>query len=190
MATVTAALGQGTAVAIGARQFTWTSDEPEAAGGTDTGPTPYEILLGALAACIAVTLRLYADHKGIALEGVDVRLEFDRVHADDCVDCDQRSDGWIERIRSEVTIRGDFDYAQRARSSQVSSSFRRSTGSTRASARLSPRISSANDASAAARRATSVSRAPARASSKASALPMPADAPVTTTCVLLRSIAL
>ena len=119
MATITAELREGTAVTVDARKFSWLGDEPLGAGGTDTGPTPYEILLGALAACIAVTLRLYSDHKGIALTGVDVKLEFDRVHADDCIGCDERADGWIERIQSEVTILGSFDDAQRARLTQV-----------------------------------------------------------------------
>lgn len=119
MAVITAELREGTAVTLQARQFSWTGDEPVGAGGTDTGPDPYELLLGGLAACIAVTLRLYADHKGIALGGVDVSLEFDRVHADDCIDCDERQDGVIERIRSEVTIFGSFDEAQRARLAQV-----------------------------------------------------------------------
>jgi putative redox protein len=72
-----------------------------------------------LAACITITLRLYANHKGIDLAGVDVTLEIDRVHADDCVDCDQRSDGWIDRIQTQVTIRGAFDDAQRTRLAQV-----------------------------------------------------------------------
>ena len=119
MATVTAELGSGTDVTLRARQFSWVGDEPETAGGTDTGPTPYEILLGGLAACTAVTLRLYANHKDIRLEGVKVSLAFDRVHADDCVDCDERADGWIERIQSSVVISGDFDDAQRARLTQV-----------------------------------------------------------------------
>ena len=119
VAIVTAELREGTAVTVQARQFSWLADEPLSVGGTDTGPTPYEILLGALAACIAVTLRLYANHKKIALTGVDVRLEFDRVHADDCLDCDERADGWIERIQSEVKLRGSFDDAQRARLTQV-----------------------------------------------------------------------
>ncbi len=119
MATVTANLAEGTKVTIEARQFSWRADEPPEASGTDTGPTPYELLLGSLAACIATTLRLYANHKGIPLEGVGVHLAFDRVHADDCEDCDTRTDGWIERIQSNVTIRGRFDAAQRNRLGQA-----------------------------------------------------------------------
>jgi putative redox protein len=119
MPAVTATIGSGTAVTIRARQFTWTGDEPPEAGGTDTGPTPYEILLGGLATCIAVTLRLYTNHKGIALDGVEVALDFDKIHADDCADCDERADGWIERIESRVRIRGSFDDAQRKRLTQV-----------------------------------------------------------------------
>ena len=119
MAVVTARLSAGTAVELQARQFSWRGDEPPIAGGTDTGPTPYELLLGGLAACIAVTLRLYANHKNIGLSGIDVRLEFDRVHADDCLDCDERADGWIDRIQTDVTIRGTFTDAQRTRLAQV-----------------------------------------------------------------------
>ena len=119
MAFVTSVLGEGAEVTLEARQFTWRSDEPVGAGGTDLGPTPYEILLGSLAACIAITLRLYSNHKGIVLPEVVVRLDFDRVHADDCLDCDERADGWIERITSQVTIRGTFDDAQRKRLTQV-----------------------------------------------------------------------
>ncbi len=119
MAVVTGVLHEGTQVAIRARDFTWLGDEPTGAGGTDTGPTPYEILLGSLAACITITLRLYADHKGIPLEEVHVQLEYDRVHADDCVGCDERADGWIERIQSHVTLRGTFDETQRKRLAQV-----------------------------------------------------------------------
>ncbi len=46
-------------------------------------------------------------------------LEFDRVHADDCVNCDQRKDGWIDRIQTQVAIRGTFNEAQRTRLAQV-----------------------------------------------------------------------
>ena len=119
MAIVIARLEAGTEVVMQARQFSWRGDEPPLVGGTDTGPTPYELLLGGLAACIAVTLRLYANHKDINLSGAEGRLEFDRVHADDCQDCDERADGWIDRIQSDVTIRGTFTDAQRTRLAQV-----------------------------------------------------------------------
>ena len=119
MAIVTAELREGTVATVSARQFSWKADEPVGLGGTDSGPTPYEILLGGLAGCIAITLRLYANHKGIELSGVDVELEFDRVHADDCIDCDERDDGLIERIQSRVKLYGAFDDAQRKRLTQV-----------------------------------------------------------------------
>ena len=119
MATVKATLKHGTAVDIRARRFLWRSDEPKPAGGADSGPTPYEFLLGSLAACTAMTLQLYADRRQIPLTGVEVTLEFDRVHADDCVDCDERGDGLIERVRTEVAIHGELTEAQRTRLAQV-----------------------------------------------------------------------
>lgn len=119
MATVTASLGSGTRVTISARQFVWVGDEPLSAGGTDEGPNPYEILLGGLAACIAITLRLYANYKGISLGGVDVALDYDRVHADDCAECLEPKSGMLEVVRSQVRIRGSFNEAQRKRLAQV-----------------------------------------------------------------------
>jgi putative redox protein len=50
------------------------ADEPEAVGGGGTGPTPYELLSAALAACTAMTLRLYADRKGWTLPPLSVEV--------------------------------------------------------------------------------------------------------------------
>lgn len=119
MAIVRAKLREGTSVTLEAREFSWLGDEPVGAGGTDMGPDPYEMLLGGLASCIAATLRLYADHKGIELVGVDVELEFDRVHVEDTGNTDHPSDGRIERIQSRVKLHGTFDEAQRTRLAQV-----------------------------------------------------------------------
>ncbi|MGB3563800.1 MAG: hypothetical protein WBH85_13940 [Thermoanaerobaculia bacterium] len=65
--------------------------------------------------------RVCSVHPGgvVELTAVDVTLEFDRVHADDCVDLEDREDGWIDRIQTQVTIRGSFDDAQRTRLAQV-----------------------------------------------------------------------
>lgn len=119
MTTVTAELRSGMKTTLSARQFTWSADEPPDAGGTDTGPTPYEILIAGLAACTALTLRWYADRKGLPLVGVDVSVEFDRIHADDCAECESDVGGLIERVRSEVRILGPFDEAQRRRLAQI-----------------------------------------------------------------------
>jgi putative redox protein len=119
MPTVTAQLRSGMRTVLATRQFTWLADEPNAGGGTDQGPTPYEILVGALAACTAVTLRWWAERHGVGLAGVDVTSEFDRVHADDCEECEKTGDAKIERIRTEVRILGDFDDQERARLEQI-----------------------------------------------------------------------
>ncbi|MBB4838554.1 putative redox protein [Sphingomonas kyeonggiensis] len=42
----------------------FTADEPVEVGGLGTGPTPYQLLAAALAACTTMTLQLYADRKG------------------------------------------------------------------------------------------------------------------------------
>lgn len=53
--------------AIEVRGGTIIADEPVEAGGLGSGPTPYELLSGALAACTAMTMRLYAERKGWTL---------------------------------------------------------------------------------------------------------------------------
>jgi uncharacterized OsmC-like protein/alpha-beta hydrolase superfamily lysophospholipase len=90
------------------------ADEPESAGGMDTGPSPYELLAAALGACTAMTIRMYADHKKIPLEHVTVDLAHDKIHAADCAECETR-EGRIDRIERVITIEGDLDEGQRAK---------------------------------------------------------------------------
>lgn len=119
MAKVTVALIEGTRVEITARDHTWIADEPVKIGGTDKGPNPYEMLLGSLGACTAITLSLYARHKGIPLESVEVEYEFSREHAEDCKECGSEDKGLLDIVRSKATIWGTFDEATRERLAQI-----------------------------------------------------------------------
>jgi putative redox protein len=84
MTQITATLTSGMAVTVSNGRHEWFGDEPLEAGGTDTGPSPYELLLGSLAACTCVTLAWYCKHKGLPLKSVSATYDFSRVHADDC----------------------------------------------------------------------------------------------------------
>lgn len=90
------------------------ADEPVAYGGKDSGPGPYDYLLAGLGACTAMTIRMYAERKGIPLERVAVRLRHDKIHAQDCADCKTR-EGRIDRIQREIEFLGDLDAETRAR---------------------------------------------------------------------------
>lgn len=119
MSLITAELDSGTVVRLSNGRHDWTADEPSDAGGTDAGPNPYEMLLGSLAACTCLTISMYCRHKGITLHSIQAAYEFSNVHADDCKDCDDSSIGFIEKITSNIDIRGEFDDAQRKRLAQI-----------------------------------------------------------------------
>ena len=91
-----------------------TADEPAAFGGADSGPGPYDLLLAALGACTAMTVRMYAEHKGWGLRHTTVRLRHERVHATDCAGCETPT-SLLDHIQRELTFDGDLSDEQRAR---------------------------------------------------------------------------
>jgi uncharacterized OsmC-like protein len=93
-------------------------DEPVALGGTDEGATPYALLLAALGACTAITLRLYARTKGWPLETVEVRLSHDKIHAEDCATCETK-EGRLDRIEREIIVGGPLTEEQRNRLGEI-----------------------------------------------------------------------
>jgi uncharacterized OsmC-like protein/pimeloyl-ACP methyl ester carboxylesterase len=100
--------------AVTSRGFALVADEPSSMGGAESGPTPYDYLAAGLAACTSMTLRMYADRKQIPLDEVTTTVSFERVHAQDCADCDH-TEGRIERFTRTVTLEGDLDRESRDR---------------------------------------------------------------------------
>jgi len=90
------------------------ADEPASAGGTEAGPTPYDFLAAALGTCTSMTLRVVATKESIPLEGVEITVENDRMHAKDCADCLNTS-GYIHRFTVTIKLIGTLTPAQRER---------------------------------------------------------------------------
>ncbi len=102
------------AVSIQAGRHGLVGDEPVGLGGNDLGPSPYELLLGALGSCTVMTMRMYARQKKWPLENSHVRLSHQKIHAIDCADCETKT-GKVDRIEREIELLGPLDAAQRTR---------------------------------------------------------------------------
>ncbi|MFQ5548427.1 MAG: alpha/beta fold hydrolase [Woeseia sp.] len=90
------------------------ADEPDDYGGTDQGPSPYDLLSAALASCTTMTLRMYAMRKQLDLRSSTVRIRHAKIHAQDCEDCETES-GRIDEFRRELSIEGKLTDGQRQR---------------------------------------------------------------------------
>ena len=105
------------AIAVGAHRLV--ADEPASYGGTDTGPSPYDLLLAGLGACTTMTMRMYAERKGLPLDKVSVVLRHAKIHAKDCSDCETTA-GKIDHITRQITIQGDLTEDQRTKLMEIS----------------------------------------------------------------------
>ena len=117
--TVTTTLGpSGYRVEIEASGHALVSDEPLEVGGTNAGATPYDLVLAALGACTAMTLRMYADRKQWPLETVVVRLHHARSHAADEEQCEDRPVR-LDHIERTLELSGPLTGEQRVRLAEI-----------------------------------------------------------------------
>ncbi len=89
------------------------ADEPIAAGGSDAGPSPYDLLSAALGACTSMTLRLYADRKAIAVERIAVQVRHAKQHISDCVGCVDGKTQAIDHFERTITLSGNISTEDR-----------------------------------------------------------------------------
>jgi putative redox protein len=114
MPKTTVEIRDGFKTTISSRDHVYHADEPAADGGSDAGPKPSEMLLGALGSCVAITLKMYAGRKGWPLEGVKIELDFERFRADEYDDYDG-DQAFIHEFREGITLLGPLDDEQKAR---------------------------------------------------------------------------
>lgn len=113
------------------RGHVWLADEPLEAGGANEGPSPTALLISALGACTAITVRMYAARKSWPLAGVEVQLEFNPDGA--------AAEG--TDIRRRIALRGQLTEEQRERLLDVANKcplHKVLTGKTRIHTALTP----------------------------------------------------
>lgn len=104
--------GFTTKMKIGDHYFT--ADEPESFGGKNFGPNPYEFVSAGLAACTAMTIKMYAAFKKWDLQHVEVHTSYDKKHAEDCENCESDT-AKIDTFTREIKVTGNLDEKQRER---------------------------------------------------------------------------
>lgn len=109
---------EGYRVESEARSHRWYADVTESAGGKDSAPNPEEMMLGAIGSCMAMTGKMYADRKGWAVEGIEIKLEMERIDPTDYPGCTGESK-FAHRIREYITLKGDLSDEQRERMIEI-----------------------------------------------------------------------
>jgi putative redox protein len=109
---------EGFRTQITAGAHTIIADEPKGAGGGDEGPSPYQLLLAALGACTAMTLKMYVERKKLPITEIEVLLTFDRIHIDDCESCvkeERLNSQEVQQISRLIYVTGDVTEEQKER---------------------------------------------------------------------------
>jgi putative redox protein len=96
------------------RQHTIIADELTQDGGSDEGPTPMEMLVGMIGACVAVTTRAYAQRKGWPLEGISVEVEMERFKRED-YPAYSGDAPYVNEVREQILFEGALTDEQKAR---------------------------------------------------------------------------
>ncbi len=94
------------------------ADEPAAVGGEDTGPGPYDYVLAGLGACTSMTMRMYAERKSLPLERVTVTLSHNKIHAEDCAECETKV-GMLDQFDRVIAMEGPLDAEQRKKLMEI-----------------------------------------------------------------------
>lgn len=95
------------------------ADEPLDVNGTDIGPGPYDLLLGSLAACKAMTCRMYAERKGWDLQGMDITVSHQKVKAKDTPEASAET-GFVDIFDCKMVYHGNLDADQLKRIHEIS----------------------------------------------------------------------
>ena len=82
------------------------SDAPQDVGGGSIGPSPVDLLTGALGACKTMTAMMYARRKGWSVESISIAVR----HVQKASEGRRR-----DAFECEIRIKGDLDEDQRAR---------------------------------------------------------------------------
>ena len=94
------------------------TDEPVELGGQNKGPTPYELLMGALASCTSITLRMYVNRKGWDVSRIRVRVNYSRDYQEDCESCTSANKK-VDVFERIIDVEGNLDDAKKTRMLEI-----------------------------------------------------------------------
>jgi len=111
---VTVRMDEGYKTTVQARHHTWHADLGEDKGSEDEGPTPEELLMGALGSCMAQTAKLYAMRKEWQIDSIEIKLSFKRFRGSD-YPAYEGDANFVHEVTEDITINGPLDEEQHGR---------------------------------------------------------------------------